>query len=109
MTENIQSRSNTSKVDDLERALEDVMDDAALDFSDVQVNSVMNVMFELLREQSNFLQRLIAGSETCRKTPDQYPSAEERDSWVDEIEAKHRDRLRRLIHDGIDFEDRRVQ
>jgi hypothetical protein len=109
MTENMKSRLNTPEVHDLERVLDDVIDDAALDFSDVQVASVMNVMFDLLRDRSNFLQKHIDALETSRKTPDQYPSAEECDSWVKEIETKTHNRLRGLIYDGIDFEDKRVQ
>jgi hypothetical protein len=66
-------------------------------------------MFDLLRDRSNFLQKHIDALETSRKTPDQYPSAEECDSWVKEIETKTHNRLRGLIYDGIDFEDKRVQ
>jgi hypothetical protein len=96
-------------INEFERGLEKIIDDAALDFSDVQVREVMNVAFLLLRERGEFSQKHIDASETCRKTPEQYPTAETLESWVEQFRIKAHDRLRGLLYDGIEFEDERVK
>jgi hypothetical protein len=94
---------------EFERAFQEILDDAALDMSDVQVGAVMNAMFEMLHDRGEFLDKHIDAFETCRKTREQYPSAAETDAWAEIVDTKARNRLRGLRDDGIEFEDERVQ
>jgi hypothetical protein len=96
----------SSPIDEYERACRQIMDDAALDLSDVQVNEVMKFAFELLHERTDLLKNAL---ETCRKTPKQHPSYETLESWIERFYAKCHNRLRSLRDDGIEFEDGSVK
>jgi hypothetical protein len=112
MSDNVKSGSNklrdyaSSPIDEYERACQQIMDDAALDLSDVQVNEVIQFALELLRERTELLENAL---ETCRKTPKQHPSYETLESWIERFYAKCHNRLRSLRDDGIEFEDESVK
>ena len=72
MSDNVKTGSDkphdyaSSPIDEYERACQQIMDDAALDLSDVQVNEVIQFAFELLRERTELLENAL---KTCRKPP----------------------------------------
>jgi hypothetical protein len=107
MTKNVNKSADPS--DNFEQHLEDMLEEAALNFSDVQVRAVMDVMFELLRERFNFVLKHTNALQRCRKVPDRYPSDATLKSWINQVETKQHQRFRDLIYDGIDFEDERVK
>jgi hypothetical protein len=115
MSDNVKMPSNkthdyvSSQIDHYERTFQRIIDDAALDLSDVQVNAVMEFAFELFRERSEFSEKHMHALETCRETPDQYPSAETLESWVKQLSTRAHDWLRGLRDDGIEFDDKWVQ
>jgi hypothetical protein len=107
MTENAKTKLDTP--DDCGSDFDKIMDDAALDFTDVQVRDVVDAMFEMLRERTELSGRIVDAYHACDTTAELDQVEETIEQWLEQVATKERDRLRGLWDDGIEFEDERVK